>query len=231
MKKNLILIVVLFATAIVSCRKSTWIAHEVFTFKNGTEGWIAGFADLPDGPDVEDEYELKFEHTGLPHPLNSDKKSLMLSGNNHSDDLFMFLKRKVDGLKPGTQYHVRIEVELATNAPTQGIGVGGSPGENVFVKAGASTIEPDVVLEASSNHLRMNIDKGNQGFGGENMVIIGDLANGKDKEEYTLKTMKMSQPIRIMSNEHGELWIIVGTDSGFEGTSTVYYSKIKVWID
>ncbi len=45
-------------------------------------------------------------------------------------------------------------------------GIGGSPGESVYVKAGATTEEP-LIIEDSDGWLRMNIDKGNQAGEGQ----------------------------------------------------------------
>ena len=98
--------------------------------------------------------------------------------HNRSDDLFMFLKKQVGGLRPNTAYAVSVSLDLATNVPTATFGIGGSPGESVFVKAGASTVEP-AVEEDRNRYLRMNIDKGNQANGGQDMVVLGNVANGE----------------------------------------------------
>jgi len=60
------------------------------------------------------------------------------------------------------------------------------------------------------------------------MVIIGDFANGTQENVYTLKTLKTTNPVNVSSDSNGEIWIIIGTDSGFEATTTIYYNTIKV---
>jgi len=199
-----------------------------FNFTNDTEGWTGDFADYPNDPGVEDSYELEFSHSALPGPLNSSDGALRQSGNNHSDDLFMFVKKKLTGLEANTDYKIDIEVEIATNVASGSFGVGGSPGEGVYIKAGASTKEPMKVLDNSDNHFRMNIDKGNQSQGGADMKLIGDFANGTDLNVYKLKILKTSGPVNVMSDSNGEVWIIVGTDSGFEAITTIYYNRISV---
>ncbi len=92
----------------------------------------------------------------------------MISGNNHSDDLWMYHKGHVAGLEPNRRYTVRFEVEIATSVASGCVGVGGAPGEDVTVKAGASTIEPGAVIIGGD--WRMNIDKGQQANGGENAL-------------------------------------------------------------
>ena len=196
-----------------------------FDFATGATEWVGGFADLPVGS--ESFFELAWGWAPLPNELGGH--GVFLSGNNHSDDLFMFLRRRVSGLKPGATYAVDYELVLATNAPTGCVGVGGAPGESVFVKAGASTEEPLAVVR--DGYYRMNIDKGSQSRRGENAAVLGDLANGDTdcvNPPYKLKTLRSrGEKVRVQADTSGALWLLVGTDSGFEATSTPYYSSIR----
>ena len=99
----------------------------VSDFAEGYDGWAGDFADYPITDSVF--YQLAFNRTTLPAPLNTAKHALMITGSNHSDDLFMFIKKKITGLQPNTTYMVKIDVEFASRAPTNGVGVGGAPGE------------------------------------------------------------------------------------------------------
>jgi hypothetical protein len=201
-----------------------------FDFNQSQDGWEADFTDLPANLDDTSFYQLKFEYTDLPSHLG-DRKSLMLSGNNHSDDLFMFIKGKVTGLIPNTSYNVVFEVELASNAPAGSVGAGGSPGESVYLKAGASGIEPKKITQ--SDKYVLNIDKGNQSTSGENAIVLGDISIPSTSTDYALILRSNAsstghQPFIVQSNDAGEIWLVVGTDSGFEGVTTVYYTKVNV---
>jgi len=191
----------------------------IYNFQEDSEDWTAGFADYPNEPNVEDFYELEFSHSMLPSPLRITDGALKQAGNNHSDDLFMFVKKKITELVPFRTYNVSMEIEFASNAPNGSVGVGGSPAEAVSIKAGASTSEPLKVLDNSDNWYRMNIDKGEE---------IGDFANGTESSAYNLVTLKTMNSISVESNSNGEIWLVVGTDSGFEDKTTIYYNKIKV---
>ena len=197
----------------------------IFTFDSDAEGWVVKFADLPVDYD-QSIYELDHAHRPLPDGL--DGSGIYVQGHNRSDDLFMFLKRQVGGLRPDTTYVVSASIELATNVPTGLLGIGGSPGESVFVKAGASTVEPVTVVD-DNQYLRMNIDKGNQSNGGEAMVVIGNVAHPDVVDrEYRIKTLDNANiPLTVNADEEGRVWLIVGTDSGFEGLSALYYSRIS----
>ena len=196
-----------------------------YTFEADGEGWTAGFADLPVDYDPSI-FELESGYRTLPDGLEGS--GIYIQGHNRSDDLFMFLKRRVGGLIPETAYDVSVSIDLATNVPAGLVGIGGSPGSSVFVKAGASTFEPDT-FEDSSRHLRMNIDKGNQSRGGRSMVVLGDVAHpDAENREYRIKTLDGPDlPVTVEADDAGRVWLIVGTDSGFEGLTALYYARIS----
>ena len=200
-----------------------------FDFEDDAEGWTVGFADLPVKFD-RSTFELDHGHRPLPDGLGGS--GIYVQGHNRSADLFMFLKRQVGGLRPNTSYAVSVSIDLATNVPAGLAGIGGSPGESVFVKAGASTIEP-TVEEVDNQHLRMNIDKGNQSQGGESMAVLGDVAHPEVRgSEYRIKTLDNSDaPLIVDTDSEGRVWLIVGTDSGFEGLTALYYSRINYTLD
>ncbi len=206
-----------------------------YRFDEDAEGWTGDFTDLP--VDYEpDLYELEFGHAPLPEELREYGSGLRISGMNRSDDLFMYVKRGLteeDGIKPNTTYHATFEVKFATNAPAGAVGVGGPPGEAVWVKVGVADEEPVPVEEMAMGDLYylLSVDKGHQNEDGENAIRIGDVAKVEDDgfELYELKTLdNRAQPLQVTSDADGNLWIFVGTDSGFEGRTTLYYHQISV---
>ena len=222
----------MFLLALVSCSGGYEKEYQLtYTFNEGQEDWITGFADLPADYDPAF-YELDSGWSELPSGLEGN--AIYLSGHNHSDDLFMFLKVQIDGLKPDTSYQVHFSIDLASNTPEGMMGIGGSPGESVFVKAGAVDSEPEVI-EDTSGWLRMNIDKGNQASEGQDMINLGTLANPNidldtfTGEEYALMTLDSQDRVfSVTTDPDGNVWIIAGTDSGFEGPTTVYYNKVVI---
>lgn len=222
----LTVLVLLFGCDLSSDTSGIMVFSYSFDFGDNPDYWQADFTDFPAGVDSSS-YELKFAYTDRPSNLGN-KKSMMMSGNNHSDDLFMFMKRKISDLSPNTDYTLVFEVELASNAPKGAVGAGGAPGESVFLKAGAASTEPKKVIE--DNQYALNVDKGNQSTPGEMAIVLGDIAVSYDTQEYALITRNNTEktPFTARSNSKGELWLIVGTDSGFEGTTTVYYTRINV---
>ena len=70
-----------------------------FDFKDGDCGFVPIFSDYPNSEGVEEFYEMKHEHGEI--PISGAGKGLFISGNNHSDDLFMGYFKKIDGLAAG----------------------------------------------------------------------------------------------------------------------------------
>jgi hypothetical protein len=200
-----------------------------FDFSKEQGDWIIDFSDYPANPMDSTDYELESAYTDRPVNLGVNLKSIMISGNNHSDDLFMFMKRKITGLSPNTDYAIVFDVELASNASKGSVGIGGAPGESVYLKVGAIGMEPKAVIDDDQHVL--NVDKGNQASSGESTVTLGDIAVPPYTDGYALitRTNSASQsPFIARATSKGELWLIVGTDSGFEGVTTVYYTRVNV---
>jgi hypothetical protein len=146
----------------------------------------------------------------------------------------MFIKRQVSGLKPFTRYALTFEVQIASNVPQGCAGAGGALGENGFVKAGATVPEPVAEIQTNTGFAfyRMNIDHGNQAAGGTNAIVIGNVANSRTNCEsgpYELKALSSQfVPFVETTGEEGKLWILFATDSGFEGTTSIYDSHVKI---
>ncbi len=176
-------------------------------FAAGTAGWNAGFADYPVGQDAF--FELDADYRPLMLPLNVGQNAHYITGNNHSDDLWMYYKGQVAGLDGNRRYSVRFDIEIATNVPMGCVGVGGAPGEGVTVKAGASEIEPEAVVVGAD--WRMNVDKGNQTGGGVNAVVLGDVASSipcGETPQWELKQLSSGlDAVAVTTDSRGSTWL------------------------
>jgi hypothetical protein len=220
-----------FILPVAGCSQGISSVNLEYNFNSGAQGWAGDFADLP--VDYEQEgYQIEFDYADSPL---DDGKALMLSGMNRSDDLFMFVKKELtagDGLSPNTTYLVKFKVAFATSAPAGAVGIGGAPGEAVVVKVGAVQSEPLPVEE--NGYYRLNFNKGEQNNDGVSAVRIGDVSKeiSDDFDTYELKTLdNLDAPLEVTTDEDGNLWIFVGTDSGYEGLTTLYYTDIQVTLD
>jgi hypothetical protein len=229
--KNWITAAALFiALSLTSCNDDGLDAITIVdsNFETGNEGWAPGFSDYSTTTDTS---ILAFRAGvgSLPKGLDTTQHAIILQSTNRSDDVFMYLKKKVTGLIPGQSYTVAFDINLASNAANGSMGTGGSPASSVYVKAGASATEPITVLKGTE--YEFNLNKGNQSQPGPDAVVLGDVANGTDEVKYTLiDRSSASQPMVVKPNAKGELWLFVGTDSGYEGTTRLYYNRIKARI-
>lgn len=207
-----------------------------FAFERGKQGFDVLFADLPTtGLDI---YELDFAWEPLPAPLAA-RRGLRLSGHNRSDDLAMLVKAPLGGLRPGVLYALELEVELASNVPTGCAGIGGSPGDSVYIKLGATTAEPlaPAVDEGGTLMRRLNFDYGQQAQGGEQAKVVGTFANSRSCDNgiaspWELRTLgTRGQVLRARADASGQLWVVAGTDSAFEGKTDIYLTALRVRLE
>lgn len=203
-----------------------------FDFSGDDSGFTPIFADYPNTEGVEAFYEFRHEYGTVPIPEAGN--GLFISGNNHSDDLFMGYVKMLDGFIPGRTYRFTVSFQLATNVESGLAGVGGAPGEGVAVKCGITATEPQAILQKGSfgGEFRMNIDKGAQSNSGKDMITVGDMAKDENKHpgEYEFKEFRAE--FSVTANRLGQVYLIIGTDSGFESTTSYYLDNISVsWKD
>ncbi len=219
-------VLILLAFACEKEKNETEQVEFQFNFSADAQGWTGDFADYPLGEEAF--YELDYQWTSLPEPLDTNTNSLMIAGNNHSDDLFMFVKKKVENLPANMDFNVSFDLELASIYASNSVGIGGSPAESVYIKVGVTLEEPKKTLN-TSDFYEMNIDKGNQSQSGNDMEVIGNVGVTDTTTVYTLiNRNNEAKPFTFRTDENGEAWIIIGTDSGFEGLSRLYYNNVKV---
>jgi len=140
------------------------------TFSSSLDGWKGAFADYSAETAPTD---VVWESRALPAPLSGN--AYYTGGTNRSDDLFIYSKKKFGGYLPSKSYKLSFEIEIATNQSSGCVGVGGSPGESVYVIAGAAPTEPQTVLLAGE--YRVNIARGNQATPGPASQVLGNVAN------------------------------------------------------
>ncbi|MFN5995455.1 MAG: hypothetical protein ACK45Y_15320 [Betaproteobacteria bacterium] len=153
-----------------------------------------------------------------------------LSGTNRSDDLFIYTKCRLTGLKPQQSYRVDFAADFLTSAPSGCAGVGGAPGEGVTVHAGATAQEPMTLLDGNW-YFRVNLDRGNQTVGGSQSQALGHIGNAVStciQRQFAAKTLGPPAVLQTQADAQGGIWLHVGIDSGFESYSEVYLRSVSV---
>jgi hypothetical protein len=203
-------------------------------FRAGSDGWASDVSDFSEATRPEDFLSQTGE---APPDFDARDGYFRLAASNRSDDLFMYMRRPLtmsDGLSANTSYEIGYEVEFLSDAPSGCAGIGGAPGESVWMKVGASPEEP--VPLGENGEFRLSVDKGGQSEGGEAAEVAGVIANGisceialqQNPAPYVLVTLRHTLDDPVTSAADGSLWAFVGTDSGFEGRTSIYYDRIQI---
>ena len=193
-------------------------------FNKPSTDWTGGHSDYESGTQPDDVIVA-----ARPLPVPFQGYGLYTAGTNRSDDLFIYIKRKFSGFIPNQDYFLTFRVTFLTDAPAGCVGVGGPPGEAVFLKAGATATEPVTVIV--DGRYQMNIDKGNQAQGGADALTLGNIAGTNtdcNQPKFEPKTLTSSTRLRARSDAGGALWLMFGIGSGFEAASEVYYRYATV---
>jgi hypothetical protein len=205
-----------------------------FNFADGSRGWNGGISDFlrKDQDNLERKAEIRTLDSGL-----GTGTGFYLSAKNLSDDVFHYIKRQVSGLKRRTDYRVRFEVTFGSNTPSGSLAIGGLPGDEVFLKVGGSTNQPMSFID-KRGRVRFNLDKGATNAGGRQMTLVSTTANGnapgtsgpQGQAVYKSVTKTAYHDALIRSDRRGRLWLAVGFDSMFNGTTAIYIQSINVML-
>jgi hypothetical protein len=198
-------------------------------FKRETGGWVGESSDYPtDTAPANVVFELR-DISGF-GAAYKDSKAYYISGTNRSDDLLLYVKKQITGLVANTEYTFAVpSMNLLSNAQSGCMGVGGAPGESVYVIAAASTTEPKAVT--TNGDTRLNIDRGNQAEPGKASFVLGNIANGLPCEgtpTYASKLVRNGTGVRVKTDGEGKVWVLLGIDSGFEATTSIYLQNVTM---
>jgi hypothetical protein len=200
------------------------VVERSFDFAQGNGGWLSGYADYsPQTAPVDVVADIRTLPTGFAGA------GYYLAGTNRSDDLFIYAKTRIGGLVAGRGYRMSAQVQFLSDVPTGCIGVGGSPGESVWVILAASTAEPLTVFNGSD--YRVNLQRGNQGQGGSQGIVLGTIANDVPNcgaRQWRTKQLSSAEPatLGVVADERGDAWVLLGIDSGFEAFSRIYFQRL-----
>lgn len=237
--KNLVIAMICFTTALLSgCAKSENINNDFmitlpatysFDFEKDEEGFEAVFSDYHDDGNNYETYEMKSDYTTIP-VADISSKGLYIASMNRSDDMFMGYIKEITGLPKDQSYAFDISFKLATNVEAGGFGIGGSPGAAVFIKAGIASEKPEIQKDDNGVYHFTNLDTGSQKSGGKDLLQLGNIEKPEENwvEGFMFKSFTTSA--MATTNSNGSVFLIIGSDSGYEGFTEYYIDDVSVVI-
>jgi hypothetical protein len=200
----------------------------IYTFNDVTSGWTSLFSDYPQGADSS--YAFEFGMAKLPLPLDTAQMALKISGLNFNDDLATYMYVPVTGLAPNVTYKLTLAIMLATDVPTGAINTGNSP--NLFLGVGAlDTVPSNYVDNNGVLRPRFQSDLIN-GNSTDNLKVIGQLGVSDTTTVFTgIIRDNLKHPVEITPRGDGKIYLLIGWDSGYLGTTTVYIKSILVRLE
>jgi hypothetical protein len=190
-----------------------------YNFETDYQGWACDFSDYNVGDSVR--LNLSYNRDTMPQ-IRPIQYGIIMTGDNFSDDLFFFLKKHITGLLPNVTYSIAFSIDVVTKIPPDCCSA-----SDLFLKAGATTIEPSKTV--SSDMYRMNIDKGNQSQPGPDMDTLGHTMHTVPESfSYHLVTLTNAGHLfRRTASPNGDLWLTVGAESAFEAYAEFLIARVS----
>lgn len=208
-----------------------------YDFSAGDQGWTADFANYFVDSNNPNQFQLESGIRPLPPSTSASGNGFYLSGQNDSASLDMYLKKSVgaaQGLVAGQKYQVLYSIDFASNAVSGQAGLGATP-DSVGLFAGAGNTEPKTVPGSTDPVPHYNLNLAPTGYGSDatfvaaigNGLLPSDNPQGGDADYRSINRGSVKTAVTT-ADANGQLWLFVGTSSGYDGTTGVYYERINV---
>lgn len=200
----------------------------VFDFEVDGPAWEGGISDYP--ADDEGSAEYTFKSIITPSNLVLEGSGLSISANNPHGDLFYFFNRQISGLVPGKKYKVDFEFLVYTQLLTQS---DNPSNEELYLKLGAVNYKPElepITGQNSEDFIALNVDKGTTNSGsGNDVVNIGSVKEFTSKIPEDIIGNNSDSQIEVKANPDGDIWIVIGIDSGVKSEMTFGLAALTVY--
>jgi len=185
-----------------------------------------------------DETHWRLQSGIFPLPDGLPGFGYLVQGTNHSDDLDMYLVRRFgpdQGFRPNSNYKVQVTVDLAGDAPRNAIGIGGDPELHVQAVLATGFVPTRFKVDSEDwvRHL-MPLESFPRTLVATNGVCDAseeattDRCDLQSRIPFELKKGKPSSVLQVRTDSSGRFWLMVGSHSGFEGFTGIYYTRIQM---
>jgi len=235
----------LFSLILMSCGGGSTNSIEVidekqslyydYDFSESEQGFVIDIADYQIDHPLNQ--SITAELSKLPPPYEY-RRGIQYSWDNYNQDIKGFIKLKLKDINPNKQFNVEFTVSILTFMSEECLGIAGSPGKDVTVKAGILEKEPSkfVVDDGLSKTYRIDID--DELYGGEDTTYLGHIGlpitcddNFFDnKFIWEIKSLTHDEEVSFVSTS-GEVWYYISIDSGVGGNTQVYIMDVAIKLD
>ncbi|GKX31253.1 hypothetical protein SH1V18_37330 [Vallitalea longa] len=177
-----------------------------YTFENSRDGWMGGLDDSSN---------------------NHHNKGIYLNCGLEN----MYTTKKIsskEGLLPLTSYKVNMTFDISSTLSSNNT----IPLNKIVVNAGVVNVQPDIELIQKGNNKYFFISPNNE-FDDPNtkLISLGNIDITDKSTNNRNASKNFEQTFNAFTNSNGDLWIIIGVDSDYEGTDTLFLDNINVNIE
>jgi|GEM_PF-1747996 len=201
-----------------------------YDFSSGKGDWQTGFSEYP--LSAADTLQIEAEMVSSIGALGGDSL-LRLSAIDPVADIFPFIKLKVTGLTPSTEFNVLVETEFAA-VNLDPIGTTYEGDQEVHLKAGVFENEPLLIpandsIDVGYSYEVLDIDKGNGVDVGNDMALLGTVVMPSPNVfSQLIRGINTGSQLSGTSDADGNMWLLIGTDSETQMHQAFYYSRVAV---
>ena len=171
----------------------------------------------------------------LPAPYEY-RQGIQFSWNNYTQDIKGFIKKKVSGLHVNSQFNVEFNVAILTYMSEECIGIGGSSGKDVTVKASLLTKEPIKYISDEGLFPNYRVDINDGLYGGEDVDYLGNIGLAVACDDtflhqepvWEVKNLTNEDNLIFTLDASGEALLYLSIDSGVGGQSRVYITELSL---
>jgi hypothetical protein len=244
MKKYTFFVLIILISLLVGCQnrnkdntpnKTSDINNDsmeyTYDFEEDLDGWTGGYAGVSENYSMYD-YDVNFsDNNSL--LFDGTNKGIYLTNNNvdTSKNDYMYTTKnfsRADGLLPLTNYLVDLKFDIA---PSLINNIENVPYDKIQVKAGVVNIQPTTNFEKDddNNYYYIDLDDDNS-INEENLTLLGNAAieGLENKNSYIQKSFNKN--FEVMTNSNGELWVIIGINTNYDGDSSLFIDNVSIKI-
>jgi hypothetical protein len=205
-----------------------------FDFESGSQQWEGGYSDFP--VDYADSINFKMNTDyvenafAMADAIEGLSSGINVQADNPHGDLFYYFTRKIFGLSANTVYQLDFEFLVYAQLVDKPEKLSSN---ELYLKLGAVNYEPqleEVVWRNNLQYKTLNVKKGElNSDGGADMLNVGSIKDFTSEVPEIISGNTFDTNFEVKSNADGEIWILVGADSGIRSQLTFGMEALTVY--